>query len=117
MRTTEAATNLCIDLIASGRFSEARTILRKQYPLAKALTGKNATVCSQIPVIFGLATDMDPEATGADVAEATTMLEDALPFSKRVFGPTHPITQRVVSHIKRIKSKAAGLATDSKPRG
>ena len=72
------------------RFKEAKSILRKTFPMARRVLGASNDITIRMVRSYAKALYEDADATLDDLREAVTTLEETVPIARRVFGNTHP---------------------------
>ena len=88
--TLLTAGNYAISLGELRRYAEAKSLLRKQIPVARRVLGANAEVTLRMRWSYARALFQDTDATLDDLREAVTTLEDAERIARRVLGGAHP---------------------------
>ena len=112
-QTLLAANNYADSLNSLHRFEEAKSLLRKEIPVARRVLGEGHRLALRMRWIYAEALYKDGSATLDDLREAVTTLEDAERIARRVFGGAHPTTAGLGAELKL--SRAALRAREAPP--
>ena len=96
------AFNYANDLFDLRRFEEAKSLLRRQIPVAQRVLGKSNDLTLTMRSVYANALYGDPGATLADLRESVETLEDAVRIARRVLGGPHPR----VANMERAQKNA-----------
>ena len=86
------ADNYVISLIALQRFKEAKSVLRREIPVARRVLGDCGEITLSMRMNYALALYRDKGAALDDLREAVTVLEESERTARRVLGGAHPLT-------------------------
>ena len=101
--TLTAANNCATSLIAKKLFEEARSLLRRQIPVARRTLGEQHNLTLKIRKVFARALYEDAGATVDDLKEAVTTLEEIERTARRVFGGGHPTTTGIEDALQEAR--------------
>ena len=87
-----AALNYAVSLKSLERFEEAKSLLRKEIPVARRVLGEGNRLALKMRWIYAEALYKDGSATLDDLREAVTMLDDIARAARQVLGGSHPTT-------------------------
>ncbi len=104
-QTLLEASNCATDLFDLRRFEEAKSLLRKNIPLARRALGENDNTTLRMRRVYARALFVDPAATLDDVREAMTTFEEILRIARRVLGGTHPATTGIEEDLRRSRAR------------
>ena len=93
--TLLTAGNYAISLGELRRYAEAKSLLRRQIPVARRVLGDDDRHTLSMRLFHAEALYKDNVATLDDFCEAVTTLEDAERIARRVFGGSHPLTPSI----------------------
>ena len=100
------ANNLASLLKRLKHFGEAKSLLRKNMPVARRVLGDTDTLTLMMKKMYAEALCSDDDgATLDDVREAVATLEDIDRTARRVLGGAHPLT----TDIERVRHNARAL--------
>ena len=94
------------------RFEEAKTLVRKIFPVARRVLGKSHELTLRASYNYAEALYKDPAATLDDLREAVTTLEDAGRIARRVFGGEHPFTEEIGGELRKSRVVLAAREGD-----
>ena len=109
-RTLRAANNYASSLSMLRRFKEAKSLTRKTIPVARRVLGENHERTLALRWIYANTLSMNESATVADLREAVTTLKSVEMSYKRVFGASHPETQKVQNVLNSAQATLAARA-------
>jgi hypothetical protein len=112
-QTHMAANNYAGSLVDVERFEEARSLMRRQIPVAQRVLGENHEFTLTMRSIYAQTLYNDPGATLDDLREAVTTLEDVARIARRVLGGAHPHTSAMEQALRN--ARAALGARDTPP--
>ena len=92
------------------RFKEAKSLTRKTIPVARRVLGENHERTLALRWIYANTLSMNESATVADLREAVTTLKSVEMSYKRVFGASHPETQKVQNVLNSAQATLAARA-------
>jgi tetratricopeptide (TPR) repeat protein len=109
-QTLLAANNYADSLNSLHRFEEAKSLLRKEIPVARRVLGEGHRLALKMRWIYAEALYKDGSATLDELREAVTMLEDSARIARRVLGGAHPITTGIEGEVEdaRAALRASG---------
>ena len=107
-----AAINLADSLWPAGLFDEAKTVLRKTTPDAKARFGDDHDLTLSLRKKYAVCLYRDPGASQADVHEAVAIFEDVHRRARRVFGAGHPDWRGLPMSLESARKKLATFDKD-----
>ena len=109
-QTLLAANNYADSLNSLHRFEEAKSLLRKEIPVARRVLGEGNRLALKMRWIYAEALYKDGSATLDELREAVTMLEDSARIARRVLGGAHPITTGIEGEVEdaRAALRASG---------
>ena len=97
------ANNYAVDLCDLQRHAEAKSLLRKQLPVARRVLGDDDISTLRMRMTYGRALYKDDGATLDDLREAVTTLEEIERTARRVFGGTHPLTRKIEDRLRESR--------------
>ena len=109
------ASNCASDLFELKRFKEAKSLLRKNIPIARRAIGESDETTLRLRKVYARALVADPAATLDDLQEGVTTFEEILRIARRVLGGAHPFTTMTEEDLR--KSRAVLRARDAAPSG
>jgi len=115
VETLLAANNYAEGLHSVQRFEEAKSLLRRQIPVARRFLGESNELILRMPWVYADALYKDPSASLDDLCEAVTTLEETAPIARRVFGAAHPLTGGIERTLRA--AQAALRARETPPPG
>jgi len=95
------------------RFQEAKSLLRKNMPVARRVVGENYETTLRMRWLYAQSLFWDTGATLDDLREAVTTLEDAERIARRVLGGAHPTTVGIEKTLQ--EARAALRARETPP--
>ena len=113
--TLRAASNYALSLLQQQRYTEARSLLRKEIPVARRVIGEDHEITLSMRWHSARALYEDDGATLDDLGEAVTTLEDVERIARRVFGSEHPHLQFIDSehYLREARAKLRARETPS----
>ena len=103
-RTLRAACNYTLSLLQQQRYTEARSLLRKEIPVARRVFGEDHEITLSMRWHSARALYEDDSATLGDVREAVTTLEETRRIARRVFGSTHPHLHFIERYLRNARA-------------
>ena len=105
-----AALNYAVSLKSLERFEEAKSLLRKEIPVARRVLGEGNRLALKMRWIYAEALYKDGSATLDDLREAVTMLDDIARAARQVLGGSHPTTTGIEGELEdaRAALRASG---------
>ena len=100
--TLQAADNYVISLMHLERFKEAKSILRKTFPMARRVLGASNDLTIRMARSYAKELHDDPGATLDDLREAVATLEDTVRTARRVLGGAHPLTVEIGIWLRHV---------------
>ena len=104
------ANNYALSLLKLQRFEEAKSLLRKEIPVARRVLGEGNRLALKMRWIYAEALYKDGSATLDDLREAVTMLDDIARAARQVLGGSHPTTTGIEGELEdaRAALRASG---------
>ena len=102
-----------MSLLQQQRYTEARSLLRKEIPVARRVLGEVHDLTLKMKQIYARALYEDDEATLDDLRESVTTLEDTERTARRVLGGAHPTTTGIENTLQY--ARAALRARETPP--
>ena len=102
--TLVIALNYASNLSNVGRFEEARSLLRKNIPVAQRVLGENHEFALRMRAYYAGASHMDACATLGDLRKAVATLEELVSTTRRVFGGAHPLAMNFEESLRRARA-------------
>ena len=99
-----AALNYAVSLKSLERFEEAKSLLRKEIPVARRVLGENQGLTLDMVWAYASALCNDTDATLDDFREAVTTLEEAERAKRRVLGGDHPVTMLIEKDLQTARA-------------
>ena len=96
-----------------GCFEEARSLLRKNIPVAQRVVGESHELTLRMRMNYAEALCADTAATLDDLREAVTTLEDTERTARRVLGGTHPTTTGIEAWLGYARAALSARETPS----
>ena len=97
------------------RFEEAKSLLRKNVPVARRVLGESHELTLKMRSVYACTLYKDNGATLDDIHEAVTTLEDAERIARRVMGGANPITSVLETLLRQARARAALRAREETP--
>ena len=109
-RSVVLANNYALSLLKLQRFEEAKSLLRKEIPVARRVLGEGNRLALKMRWIYAEALYKDGSATLDDLREAVTMLDDIARAARQVLGGSHPTTTGIEGELEdaRAALRASG---------
>ena len=111
--TLRAASNYALSLLQQQRYTEARSLLRKEIPVARRVIGEDHEITLSMRWHSARALYEDDSATLGDVREAVTTLEETRRIARRVFGSTHPHLHFIERYLRNARAALRARETPS----
>jgi hypothetical protein len=102
-KTIRAAYNYASSLKGLQRLEEAKTLLRKNIPVARRIFGESDAYTLRFRWLYANCLCDYKNATFDDVAEAVETLESVAKVWKRFMGERHPETAKVLNALKEAR--------------
>ena len=102
--TLRVANNYAATLKNLERFKEAKSLLRRQIPVARRVLGEGGRLTLKMRWTYAQTIYKDDGATLDDLREAVTTLEDAERIARRVLGGAHPLTAGLESELRAARA-------------
>ena len=102
--TLAAADNYALSLLKLQRFEEAKSLLRKQLPVARRILGKDHIQTIKMTWRSAEALYEDANASLGDMREVATTLEETERTARRVLGGAHPVTKGLGGHLQNAQA-------------
>ena len=96
--------NYAISLVNLDRFKEAKSLLRRQIPVARRVHGESNDLTIRMRLHYARTLYEDPTATLDDLREAVTALEEIERTMRRVFGGAHPVATAIGVHLGKSRA-------------
>ena len=107
------ADNYVISLIALQRFKEAKSVLRREIPVARRVLGDCGEITLSMRMNYALALYRDKGAALDDLREAVTVLEESERTARRVLGGAHPVTEGIEDDLRNARATLGARETPS----
>ena len=114
-QTLLAVCNCAASFIRLKRFEQAKSLLRRQIPVARRVLGENEQTTLRMNWIYAHSLYIDDSATLDDLREAVTALEDLERTARRVFGGQHPLTMGLENNLRGARAALAARETTPSP--
>ena len=111
--TLLTAGNYAISLGELRRYAEAKSLLRRQIPVARRVRGDDDRHTLSMRLFHPEALYKDNVATLDDFCEAVTTLEDLKRTARRVLGDAHPHTAEIEETLQDARAAAVRAALDA----
>ena len=95
------------------RFEEAKSLLRKNVPVARRVLGESHELTLKMRSVYACTLYKDNGATLDDIHEAVTTLEDAERIARRVMGGANPITLVLETLLRQARAALRARETPS----
>ena len=99
-----AAINYAGSLLLRSRFEEARSLLRKQIPVARRILGDSNEVTFSIKMNYAVSIFADTRASLDYLHEAVSTLEKVDRAARHVFGSAHPTTVKIETLLRDARA-------------
>ena len=86
------------------RFKEAKSLLRRQIPVARRVHGESNDLTIRMRCSYAGTLYKDKGATLDDLRESVTTLEDLDRTARRVLGGEHPLTRRIEYELQLTRA-------------
>ena len=103
--------NLAVSLHETGRYAEAKSLLRKQLIEARRALGTADTTYMKLRWIYATCLYDHEGASGDDEVEAVAILEELSSTARRVLGPNNPITTGIQRSLEKAKIPSLVIRT------
>ena len=103
--------NLAVSLHETGRYAEAKSLLRKQLIEARRALGTADTTYMKLRWIYATCLYDHDGASGDDEVEAVAILEELSSTARRVLGPNNPITTGIQRSLEKAKIPSLVIRT------
>ena len=110
--TLRVANNYAATLKNLERFKEAKSLLRRQIPVARRVLGEGGRLTLKMRWTYAQTIYKDDGATLDDLREAVTTLEDVERIARRVLGGAHPTTSNVERTLQEAREALAAREGD-----
>ena len=111
--TLAAADNYALSLLKLQRFEEAKSLLRKQLPVARRILGKDHIQTIKMTWRSAEALYEDADASLEDMREVATTLEETERTARRVLGGSHPIIVDIGRDLRAARALLHARETPS----
>ena len=101
------AFNYANDLFYLNRFEEAKSLLRRQIPVAQRVLGENHESTIKTRWVYAEALYKADGATLEELRESVETLEDMARIARRVLGGSHPHTENVEHRLREARAALA----------
>ena len=99
-RILHDALDLAISLTNAGNRTEAKSFIREQLPKARRALGEEHEVVLRFRSTYAHLISVFTGVTRDDLDEAVTILAELDPMTRRIYGPAHPFSATIQSHLK-----------------
>ena len=86
------------------RFKEAKSLLRRQIPVARRVHGESNDLTIRMRLHYARTLYEDPTATLDDLREAVTSLVETERTTRRVLGGAHPLTSAIEDNLQHARA-------------
>ena len=107
------ANNYANMLASVERYEKAKSLLRRQIPVARRVLGDGCETTLRMRYNYARALYIDPAATLDDLSEAVTTLEDSERIARRVLGGAHPLTTGIEGALQNARATLDSRETQS----
>ncbi len=111
--TMVVADNYAESLIELQRFKEAKSVLRREIPVARRVLGDCGEITLSMRMNYAMALYRDTGAALDDLRVAVTTLEELIRTVRRVFGGQHPLIRQYECSLR--ESRATLRARETPP--
>jgi hypothetical protein len=94
------ANNYAATLKNLERFKEAKSLLRRQIPVARRVLGEGGRLTLKMRWTYAQTLYRDDNATLDDLGKAVNTLEEIERIARRVFGGAHPLTTGIEASLR-----------------
>ena len=112
--TLRMANNYAATLKTLERFKEAKSLLRRQIPVARRVLGEGGRLTLKMRWTYAQTLVKDHDATLDDLGKAVNTLEEIERIARRVFGGAHPLTTGIEVSLRA--ARAALRARETPPQ-
>ena len=113
--TLLAASNWANCLNELKRYQEAKSLLRKQIPVARRVLGESDNVTLRVRWYYARAICNEPGATLDAVREVVTTFEDIERIARRVLGGENPLTSSIAEDLQDARAALCARETPPPP--
>jgi len=89
------------------RFEEAKSLLRKNIPVARRVLRESDEIILRMRCAYAVALYKDDGAPLDDLREAVDTLEETAPKARRVLGSAHPLVEEIRNDLRRSRATLA----------
>ena len=114
--TLTAANNYASSLIRLRRFKEAKSLLRRQIPVALRVLREGDDLPLRMKTLYAQALYKDAGATLTDLREAVETIEETERTARRVLGGAHPVVGSIGAFLRYAREALAARETPSATR-
>ena len=100
-------------LVGTGRYKEAKSLLREQIAAARRALGEETSLVIRLRWNYADALHEDESASRDDAAEAVVILEELFRTARRVLGTAHPITGSIQDSLGKAQETLAAFAPET----
>ena len=112
-RVCKDALDLAISLTNAGNRTEAKSFIREQLPKARRALGEEHEVVLRFRSTYAHLISVFTGVTRDDLDEAVTILAELDPMTRRIYGPAHPFSATIQSHLKHFGKRLVAFDTVS----
>ena len=112
-RILHDALDLAISLTNAGNRTEARSFIREQLPKARRALGEEHEIVLRFRSTYAHLISVFTGVTRDDLDEAVTILAELDPMTRRIYGPAHPFSATIQSHLKHFGKRLVAFDTVS----
>ena len=112
-RILHDALDLAISLTNAGNRTEAKSFIREQLPKARRALGEEHEVVLRFRSTYAHLISVFTGVTRDDLDEAVTILAELDPMTRRIYGPAHPFSATIQSHLKHFGKRLVAFDTVS----
>ena len=107
------ALNLSWSLKETGRYTEAKSFLRKQLPKARRALGVDHDTVIRFRYLYADTLRLDGDASREDLVEAVTLLEELSRTTRRIYGTSHPLANDIRNTLGWARETLAAFDTST----